>query len=141
MKNVGIIYNARIPEALDLSSAILHQLSLSRDSWLAPAEDLEALNQRASGTDLVITVGGDGTILRAVQAAAPHGIPMVGINMGRLGFMTELQVDEALTKLPSYFEDENRIEERNMVQAIVVRGRRAGAVSYTHLTLPTNREV
>ena len=126
MKNVGIIYNARIPEALDLSSAILHQLSLSRDSWLAPAEDLEALNQRASGTDLVITVGGDGTILRAVQAAAPHGIPMVGINMGRLGFMTELQVDEALTKLPSYFEDENRIEERNMVQAIVVRGRRAG---------------
>ena len=123
MKNVGIIYNARIPEALDLSSAILHQLSLSRDSWLAPAEDLEALNHRASGTDLVITVGGDGTILRAVQAAAPHGIPMVGINMGRLGFMTELQVDEALTKLPSYFEDENRIEERNMVQAIVVRGR------------------
>ena len=68
---------------------------------------------RDSGTDLVITVGGDGTILRAVQAAAPHGIPMVGINMGRLGFMTELQVDEALTKLPSYFEDENRIEERN----------------------------
>ena len=125
MKNVGIIYNARIPEALDLSSAILHQLSLSRDSWLAPAEDLEALNHRASGTDLVITVGGDGTILRAVQAAAPHGIPMVGINMGRLGFMTELQVDEALTKLPGYFEDENRIEERNMVQAIVVRGRRA----------------
>jgi len=125
MKNVGIIYNARIPEALDLSSAILHQLSLSRDSWLAPAEDLEALNHRASGTDLVITVGGDGTILRAVQAAAPHGTPMVGINMGRLGFMTELQVDEALTKLPSYFEDENRIEERNMVQAIVVRGRGA----------------
>ena len=122
MKNVGIIYNARIPEALDLSSAIFHQLSLSQDSWLAPAEDLESMNQRAGGTDLIITVGGDGTILRAVQAAAPLGIPMVGINMGRLGFMTELQVDEALSKLPSYFEDESRIEERNMIQAVVVRG-------------------
>ena len=126
MKTVGIIYNARIPEALDLSSAIFHQLTLSKDSWLAPAEDLEALKQRSEGTDLIITVGGDGTILRAVQAAASRGIPMVGINMGRLGFMTELQVDEALTRLPSYLEGEAggemRTEERNMIQAVVVRG-------------------
>jgi len=126
MKTVGIIYNARIPEALDLSSAIFHQLSLSEDSWLAPAEDSESLRERANGTGLIITVGGDGTILRAVQAAAPNGIPMVGINMGRLGFMTELQVDEALTKLPGYIEAETgggmRVEERNMVQAVVVRG-------------------
>ena len=126
MKTVGIIYNARIPEALDLSSAIFHQLSLSQDSWLAPAEDLESLRQRANGIALIITVGGDGTILRAVQAAAPNGIPMVGINMGRLGFMTELQVDEALTRLPGYLEDETgvemRTEERNMIQAVVVRG-------------------
>lgn len=121
MKTVGIVYNARIPEALDLSSAIYHQLSLSQDSWLAPAEDLESMNERAGGTDLIITVGGDGTILRAAQAAAPNGIPMVGINMGRLGFMTELQVDEALTKLPSYFEGETRVEERNMVQATLIR--------------------
>ena len=126
MKTVGIIYNARIPEALDLSSAIFHQLSLSKDSWLVPAEDLEALKQRAEGTDLIITVGGDGTILRAAQAAAPQGIPMVGINMGRLGFMTELQVDEALARLPGYLGDdagvEMRTEERNMIQALVVRG-------------------
>ena len=121
MKTVGIIYNARIPEALDLSSAIYHQLSLSQDSWLAPAEDLESMNERAGGTDLIITVGGDGTILRAAQAAAPNGIPMVGINMGRLGFMTELQVDEALTRLPDYFEGETRVEERNMVQATLIR--------------------
>ncbi|PKB79934.1 MAG: hypothetical protein BZY88_10810 [SAR202 cluster bacterium Io17-Chloro-G9] len=121
MKNVGIIYNSRIPEALDLSSAIFHQLSLSEESWLAPAEDLDDLKQRAGGTDLVITVGGDGTILRAAQAAAPMGIPMVGINMGRLGFMTELQVDEALAKLPTYFEGDTRVEERNMIQALVVR--------------------
>ena len=126
MKTVGIIYNARIPEALDLSSAIFHQLSLGQDSWLAPAEDLESLKNRANGTDLIVTVGGDGTILRAVQAAAPNSIPMVGINMGRLGFMTELQVDEALTKLPSYLGSETggemRTEERNMIQAVVVRG-------------------
>ena len=62
MKNIGIIYNARVPEALDLSTAILHDLNLSQDSWLSPAENLGALSPRSENTDLVITVGGDGTI-------------------------------------------------------------------------------
>lgn len=121
MKNVGIIYNDRIPEALDLSTAILNQLSFSEDSWISPAENLQTLRQRAEHTDLVITVGGDGTILRAVQVTAPSGIPIVGINMGRLGFMTELQVHEALDRLPVYLNGECRVEDRNMLQAQLVR--------------------
>ena len=102
MKNVGIIYNNRIPEALDLSMAILHELDLPEGSWYSPAENLESLEPRAEGTNLIITVGGDGTILRATRFAAPAGIPIVGINMGRLGFMTELTVDEAMPRLPGY---------------------------------------
>ena len=121
MKNIGIIYNARVPEALDLSTAILHDLNLSQDSWLSPAENLETLLPRAENTDLVVTVGGDGTILRAVNFTGPAGIPIVGINMGRLGFMTELQVDEAMERLPSYFDGGSRIDERNMLQATVTR--------------------
>ena len=121
MKGVGIIYNARIPEALDLGTAILHQLPLPEDSWISPAENLDALRARAEETSLVITVGGDGTILRAAQVTAPSGIPMVGINMGRLGFMTELQVHEALERLPAYLENDCRVEERNMVQATVFK--------------------
>ena len=121
MKNIGIIYNARVPEALDLSTAILHDLNLSQDSWLSPAENLSTVMPRAENTDLVITVGGDGTILRAVNFTGPAGIPIVGINMGRLGFMTELQVDEAMERLPAYFNDGPRIDERNMLQATVTR--------------------
>ena len=122
MKNVGIIYNARIPEALDLGTAILHQLALPEGSWIAPAENLETLRDRAEETKLVITVGGDGTILRAAQVTAPAGVPLVGINMGRLGFMTELQVHEALEKIPIYLDGGCRVEERNMVQAVVIKG-------------------
>ncbi|MCH7843790.1 MAG: NAD(+)/NADH kinase [Chloroflexi bacterium] len=130
MKNIGIIYNAKVPEALDLSTAILHDLKLSEHSWLAPAENLETLLPRAENTDLVITVGGDGTILRAVRFTGPAGIPIVGINMGRLGFMTELQVDEAMDRLPFYFHSKSggggpRLDERNMLQATVIRGRSA----------------
>lgn len=122
MNSVGIIYNNRIPEALDLSMAILHELELAEDSWYAPAENPESLESRAASTDLVITVGGDGTILRAARFAAPAGIPMVGINMGRLGFMTELTVDEALPRLPGYLQGGYRIDARNMLQATVTRG-------------------
>lgn len=121
MKSVGIIYNARIPEALDLGTTIMHQLRLPEDSWISPAENLNNFQDRAENTGLVITVGGDGTILRAVQLTAPNGIPVVGINMGRLGFMTELQVHEALGRLPFYIESECRVEERFMVQATLVK--------------------
>ena len=121
MTNVGIIYNSRIPEALDLGTAILHELELSDDSWLSPAENLESLRPRAKTTDLVITVGGDGTILRAVQFTGPAGIPVVGINMGRLGFMTELQVHEAMEKLPGYFNGGRRVDARSMLQATVYK--------------------
>ena len=126
MKNIGIIYNARVPEALDLSTAILHDLNLSEESWLAPAENLESLESRAENTDLVITVGGDGTILRATTFTGPAAIPMVGINMGRLGFMTELQVDEAIGKLPFYFDGGPRLDERNMLQATVFKANGGG---------------
>ena len=121
MKSVGIIYNARIPEALDLGTTILHQLPLPEDSWISPAENLENFQDRAENTKLVITVGGDGTILRAAQLTAPNKIPVVGINMGRLGFMTELQVHEALEKLPIYLDSETRVEERFMIQATLVK--------------------
>ena len=121
MKSVGIIYNARIPEALDLGTTILHQLPLPEDSWISPAENLENFQDRAENTKLVITVGGDGTILRAAQLTAPNKIPVVGINMGRLGFMTELQVHEALEKLPIYLDSETRVEERFMIQATLIK--------------------
>ncbi|GIS81903.1 MAG: NAD kinase [Dehalococcoidia bacterium] len=116
MKTIGIIYNARIPEALDLSTAIVNELSLEQDSWVSPAENLEVLREKIPDTDVVITAGGDGTILRAVMLTAPRNIPLVGINMGRLGFMTELQVYDALEKLPMYLNGDCRIEEHSMIR-------------------------
>ena len=121
MKTIGIIYNAQIPEALDLSTAIVNELSLEQDSWVSPAENLDVLRERIPDTDLVITAGGDGTILRAVMLTAPRDIPLVGINMGRLGFMTELQVHDALQKLPMYMDGNCRVEERSMIKCRLYR--------------------
>ena len=112
-----------------MGTAILHQLPLPDESWISPAENLGTLEERAQDTGLVITVGGDGTILRAAQLTAPNGIPVVGINMGRLGFMTELQVHEALEKLPIYLNGDCRVEERNMLQARVFKAQASSAAA------------
>ena len=122
MMKVGIIYNPLILEAKDLGAAILDRLALPADSWIATADDEDTQLQQSPGTELVITVGGDGTILRAVRMTAPRGIPVVGINMGRLGFMTELRAEEALERLPVYLNGGCRVEARNMIQARVVKG-------------------
>ena len=127
IKTVGIIYNASIPEALDLSTAIVNELSLEQRSWISPAENPESLREQVANTDLVITAGGDGTMLRAVRVSAPCQVPLVGINMGRLGFMTELQVHDALEKLPRYYSGDMRVDAHNMLQARLIRGRKNGA--------------
>ncbi|MBO6061391.1 MAG: NAD(+)/NADH kinase [Clostridia bacterium] len=67
-------------------------------------EGLEALlaSGEFASPFCVVTLGGDGTILRAVSAASPHGVPVLGVNMGRVGFFSEIGADsfeEALQKL------------------------------------------
>ena len=121
MNTVGIAYNDLIPEALDLAHAIVGELNLGADTWILRAEDVDALSQRAEGTDMVITIGGDGTILRVNRAVAPQGIPLLGINMGRLGFMTELTVPVVMDQLPLYLEGGMRVSEHSMLMAAVYR--------------------
>ena len=121
MKTIGIAYNDLIPEALDLAHAIVGELNLGSNSWILRAEDAEDLSERAADTDLVITIGGDGTILRVNRAVAPRGIPLLGINMGRLGFMTELTVPGVTEQLPRYLEGGVRVSEHSMLMAEVYR--------------------
>lgn len=67
---------------------------------------------------LLVTVGGDGTLLRAARIAVEDDIPLLGINTGRLGFLTEFDEDDPrIDKLPEYFERGLEIEERVALQA------------------------
>ncbi|HEY0798832.1 MAG TPA: NAD(+)/NADH kinase [Candidatus Baltobacteraceae bacterium] len=72
---------------------------------------------------LLVTIGGDGTLLRAAQIAAPHGIPLFGVNTGRLGFLTECDGDaEMIRSLPKLLRDGFTLDRRVGLQADV-RGR------------------
>jgi NAD+ kinase len=66
---------------------------------------------------LLLSIGGDGTILRAARASVPWSVPIVGINLGRLGFMTEFSAEEALDRLPAFLAGDGWIDERTMLQA------------------------
>jgi NAD+ kinase len=99
-----------------MSVTLVKRLNLEERSWVCSVAAVDPNMPEAKDTDLVITVGGDGTIIRAARLAVPHGIPILGINMGRLGFMTELEAHEALNKMPQYMEGTARLEKRCMLQ-------------------------
>lgn len=70
-----------------------------------------------AGLDLLITLGGDGTILRAARMSARHGVPILGFNLGRLGFLAELKPEAWKEALPKVLAGEYWIEERMMLHA------------------------
>ena len=70
---------------------------------------------------LVLTLGGDGTFLAGARLAAPHGIPILGVNLGRLGFLTELESVDLLDGLRRFLAGDYRIEERTMLQVTLLR--------------------
>ncbi|MFZ0033028.1 MAG: NAD(+)/NADH kinase, partial [Candidatus Cybelea sp.] len=72
----------------------------------------------AAVASLLITVGGDGTLLRAARIAVEHNVPLLGINTGRLGFLTELDEDDPrLDDLPALIERGLFMDERTALQA------------------------
>jgi NAD+ kinase len=83
-------------------------------------------------TDLVIVVGGDGTLLSVARSAVPLGIPILGVNLGSLGFLTELQPDEVFTGLEAVLGGAYTIEER---QALRVRHLRGGCEQQVYALL------
>ena len=117
MKKVGILYHPMIEAAHTLAKELQEFLD-SRDVsvWLCSAWEGEAVRTQVNDTDLILSIGGDGTILRAAQAVVPGLIPITGINLGKLGFMTELSVDEALDKLPALLVGEGWIDERALLE-------------------------
>ncbi|MCC2625104.1 MAG: kinase [Burkholderiales bacterium] len=72
--------------------------------------------------DLVIVVGGDGTLLSAARQIVSHDIPIIGVNQGRLGFMTDIAISDILTALGRIIQDgEYNIEERTLINGVVMR--------------------
>ncbi|MFC1907846.1 NAD(+)/NADH kinase [Chloroflexota bacterium] len=117
MKKIGILYHPKIEAAYTLAKKLEGFLSSSSVSvWLSSAWEREKAKAQVTGTDLILSVGGDGTILRTAQAVVPDLTPIIGINLGTLGFMTELNPNEAMAKLPALLAGDSWTDERAMLE-------------------------
>jgi NAD+ kinase len=117
--SIGIIHHGLLPEARELARTLQTRYAAGRKWWAATQDTLPARPELVHRTDLIVTIGGDGTVLRGVHVAAPTGIPVLGVNMGRVGFMSEIDADDAAEGLGWYLEGNARVEERAMLRCQV----------------------
>lgn len=118
VKRIGILYHPLREKARDLAEK-LEQFLSSRgvSSWRCSAWDEDKAKPQVAGTELVFSIGGDGTILRSARIVASLSVPILGINLGRLGFITEIDADDVLSHLPDLIRGKGWIEERAMLEA------------------------
>jgi len=120
---VGILHHPKKPESLVLAYEIGRFLQGNGVPviWHESAWDTEAVMSRVPQTDLLVTLGGDGTLLRAARMGAAYEVPMLGVKMGRLGFLAEVNPDDWQSPMAQMLEGDYWIEERLMVHARVER--------------------
>ncbi|AFM01220.1 MULTISPECIES: NAD(+)/NADH kinase [Desulfitobacterium] len=114
MDRVGLWINRSKPEAITLAEQITHWFE--ERGWDVYT-DWEKIT--AQGVSFLISLGGDGTLLEASREAAPYAIPVLGVNLGRLGFLCEIERNEIFDALDKVIDHEYNIQERLMLTATV----------------------
>ena len=105
---------------------IEHDFAQGLEGFLASQEgpasfELTPMAQMIGGLDLAIVLGGDGTLIGVARQLAPFGTFIIGINQGRLGFMTDIEISKLKDELPSILAGEGIIENRGMLEVRVRR--------------------
>ena len=80
--------------------------------------------------DLVVCIGGDGTVLRAARVTVPFAVPILGVNMGRLGFLTDMSPRDLFNHIERVIAQDWRVEERIMVRSDVHNGADVAPVTF-----------
>jgi len=118
----GIALRVLSAEAVDRGS-----LHLAPDDMRAMGVEIEVVDadpQAAEGCELVLVLGGDGTFLRAAELARNAGIPVLGINLGRIGFLAEAEAEHIDQVLEHVIARDYRVEERLTLDVVVCQAGR-----------------
>jgi len=114
---IGFIFNESIPKSEELVNQLKSLLSNDYCIWTSPGDQINIKSTVLSDTKIVVTAGGDGTILKASRICSRYGIPILGINLGRVGFMTELRPEEASEQIFTYLNRNSiKFDSRLMLQ-------------------------
>lgn len=122
MRKIGITYHPKSQAALGIAEDVRQRLApMVPELWVASAWDDGAREQHVDGTELIICCGGDGTVLRAARAVIPHPVTLLGINMGRIGFLTEVTPSQFFEHADEIIGGGGRIEARAMIETETIR--------------------
>lgn len=126
----ALVVNHRRAEAVTMVTEAARWLTVRGYEVRLTKEDAEAVGLAAhgctpealvQGLDLAVTFGGDGTILRAVGMVARHGCPVLGVNLGRLGYLAGVEPAALVTSLERFLAGSFDIEERMLLEVRVER--------------------
>lgn len=142
MKTWGIIFNRNRPGAESVVRELVPWLKhhgirpLLEEDISVDGADVLSSRETASNSELILALGGDGTILRAVRLMADDQRPILGINLGSLGFLTETSQDRMWQTLELVAKGQFAVEERAMVQT-EAGGKRICALNDFDIRVPT----
>ena len=137
MATVALVVHPSRPRAAGIAVSTSAWLQQRGHTVRMPKDDADAVGLPAlgcegadlgEGIDVAVTLGGDGTILRAVQLVCRHGTPVLGVNLGRLGYLTAVEPDDLIPSLERYLSGDYQVEDRMMLAVAVERADRDGQV-------------
>ena len=123
VKRIGFAYNPTSDAAVDLREraagwAEAHGIV----EWSSPAADHDALHRELPGTDVLVVLGGDGTFLRAAHAVIEDDVPLLGINVGKVGFLSKVEANDIEPVLAKLVDGRYEIEPRMALEGRILRG-------------------
>lgn len=125
MRSVYMFMHQRKPNVTDLTEQVCSAferagISVSAEPWLRALVGADGMADRAmEECDAIVAVGGDGTLLRANAAAVQHGLPVLGINVGRVGFLAELELEQLEGAAWRIAENDYTLDTRMMLKASI----------------------
>ena len=135
-KRIGFAYNPTAEAAIDLRERAEGWCAMRGiDHWALTAADFDGLRRELPSTDALVVLGGDGTLLRAVRGAVESGTPLLGVNVGKVGFLSMVESDGLDRVLGQLAAGEYEIEERMGLEGRILRGGRDAAAAERHVAL------
>lgn len=135
-KRIGFAYNPTAEAALDLRERAEGWCAMRGiDHWALTAADLDGLRRELPSTDALVVLGGDGTFLRAVRGAVEAGTPLLGVNVGKVGFLSMVESDGLDRVLGQLAAGDYEIEDRMGLEGRILRGGRGTDAAERHIAL------
>lgn len=122
-KHIGVLAHPLRPQTAPVAEAIVAYLrGRGIETWIQTRWEENDVQAQVQGSEMVIAIGGDGAMLRAGRVCAQYRVPVLGVNMGQLGFLTEISGPTTWEdSLETVLAGNYWVEERMMIQASVMR--------------------